>query len=116
MDLNGASDEQRDKFTAYLNKCIGHDAYYQHNSKPFLSTFTVGDTHPAKWPSLLKSLKDANGVYFVPAPDNYEGYYAFGQPEDTAAFWDACAPVVDGVFSWETVRTKDSKDSVSTAD
>lgn len=116
MDLNEASDKQRDKFTAYVNKFIGHDAYYRHDDKPFLSTFSVGDTHPARWTDFLAGLNDSHGVYFVPEPDNYEGYYAFGQPEGTAAFWDAWAPVVDGVFSWETAWTKDGKSNVSTAD
>lgn len=116
MDLDNANDATRDQFTNYVNKYMGHSAYYQQDGRPLLSTFSVGRTSPENWPEFLGKLNDGNGVYFIPEPDNVEGYYAYGQPAGAPAFWNAWAPVVDGVFSWETAWTKDGKNNVSTSD
>lgn len=117
MDLDNANDATRDQFWTYLNKYMAHDAYYKvEDGRPLLSTFSLGSTNPSNWPLFLKDLNNGNGVYFLPEPDNREGYYAYNQPAGTKAFWDTWAPVVDGVFSWETAWTKDGKNNVSTSD
>ncbi|KAH8178619.1 glycosyl hydrolase family 71 domain-containing protein [Sarocladium implicatum] len=116
MDLNNADDNTRNRFKNYVNKYMAHSAYYKRDKRPLLSTFSVGRTSPSSWPNFLKGLNNGNGVYFIPEPDNAEGYYAYGQPAGAAGFWNAWAPVVDGVFSWETAWTKDGKNNVSVSD
>ncbi|KAK0388450.1 hypothetical protein NLU13_4694 [Sarocladium strictum] len=116
MDLYQADDATRDQFADFVNKYMSHSSYYQQDGRPLLSTFSVGSTSPGTWPDFLARLNDGNGVYFIPNPDNVEGYYAVGQPAGTPEFWDSWAPVVDGVFSWETAWTKDGKINVSISD
>lgn len=116
MDLDRADDSTRNQFSNYVNKYMKHDAYYKRDGRPFLSTFSVGSTSPNNWPGFLRGLNNGNGVYFMPEPDNVEGYYAYNQPAGSPQFWNSWAPVVDGVFSWETAWTKDGKTNVSTSD
>ena len=116
MDLDNADDKVRNRFKNYVNKYMAHPAYYKRDSRPLLSTFSVGRTSPRNWPGFLGELNNGNGVYFLPSPDSYEGYYAYGQPAGTKKFWDDWSSVVDGVFSWETAWTKDGKKNVSASD
>lgn len=116
MDLNNADDRTRDRFHDYVNRWMSHPAYYKHDNKPMLSTFSVGRTSPSNWPGFLGSLNGGGGVYFLPETDNANGYYAYNQPAGSREFWDSWAPVVDGVFSWETAWCKDGKNNVSTSD
>ena len=113
--INSPSD-----FLPLFNQYVGNAAYYQHENRPFVSTFdggskTFGASSPnAGWQQQFKDVLSAQGInpFFVPDFDDYGG-----ATYDSTFFSNY--PVVDGVFSWESawpqiteglVNVSDSKD------
>ena len=86
-------------FLQYQNSA----AYYQHDGRPFVSTFdggakSFGASSPgAGWQAQFKDVLASQGInpFFVPDFDDFGG-----ATYDTNFFNDY--PVVDGVFSWES--------------
>ncbi len=113
--INAPSD-----FLPLFNQYRDNTAYYQHDGRPFVSTFdggakSFGASSPNQgWQQQFKDVLSGQGVnpFFVPDFDDYGG-----ATYDSAFFNDYT--VVDGVFSWESawpqineglVNVSDSKD------
>ncbi|KAI1796269.1 glycoside hydrolase [Ganoderma leucocontextum] len=113
--INAPSD-----FLPLLNQYQSNAAYYQHDGRPFVSTFdggakSFGAGSPNQgWQQQFKDVLSSQGInpFFVPDFDDYGG-----ATYDSTFFNNY--PVVDGVFSWESawpqineglVNVSDSKD------
>lgn len=90
-------------FHPLLSTYLAHPAHYQHQSRPFLSTFRGGS--PATlphWPAFLASLPVP--VYFIP---NFDDHPSLQEslalaPDSPLLTSSTSAQYLDGLMGWET--------------
>ncbi|EJF61327.1 glycoside hydrolase [Dichomitus squalens LYAD-421 SS1] len=93
-------------FLPLFNQYVGNAAYYQHENRPFVSTFdggakSFGASSPNQgWQQQFKDVLSGQGInpFFVPDFDDYTG--SAGSTYDSTFFSNYGS--VDGVFSWES--------------
>lgn len=85
FDYAGNGPFDQSDVISYINKYAASSAYFQHNGKPFVSTFE-GPENAADW----VAIKSATGCFFVPDWSS----------EGAKAALALVPGVPDGLFSW----------------